>query len=397
MSNRPEWRLQTVILLVVSIAAAVLFTSPGPGTCRPSWQGSHLKGWSNWGPVGKFGVGLDEGTRHDGRPSVHITSTRNAKSDAVVGIYQQFDATAYRGKRLQLTGYVKASGVDSWSGLWMTVEDPDGAGVAFDNMENRRIERTEKWKECSIVLDVPMDAGAVMIGCALHGLGEAWVSDLSLKTVEKTVKTTGLPVDDRKYPVEGRYRERLTLAFKNSDAADSDDGMPLFGWGIHSNVDYSIRADDTNGLEGAASGCLAAKTENPHGFSTIYQTVRAKDYRGKKLRFSGYAKTRDVKDWAGLWMRVDGGGQVLAFDNMEDRPINGSSDWKQYAVVLEVPDNAFCFKVGCMLAGGGSSWFNKLKLEEVGDDVPVTGKPIKPMRLPRPQVLEKPALEFEVL
>ncbi len=36
-------------------------------------------------------------------------------------------------------------------------------------------------------------------------------------------------------------------------------------------------------------------------------------------------------------MRVDKGPKMLAFDNMQDRPIKGASNWQRYAVVLEVP------------------------------------------------------------
>jgi len=42
------------------------------------------------------------------------------------------------------------------------------------------------------------------------------------------------------------------------------------------------------------------------------------------------------------WMRVDKstGAPPLAFDNMQDRPITGTADWKSYAVVLDIPEGA---------------------------------------------------------
>ena len=49
----------------------------------------------------------------------------------------------------------------------------------------------------------------------------------------------------------------------------------------------------------------------------------------------------EVKGWAGLWMRVDGKEKTgIAFDNMANRSIKGTTDWKTYEVVLDVPDDA---------------------------------------------------------
>jgi hypothetical protein len=39
-------------------------------------------------------------------------------------------------------------------------------------------------------------------------------------------------------------------------------------------------------------------------------------------------------------MRVDKESKHVAFDNMHDRPITGSSDWKKYDVVLDVPQDS---------------------------------------------------------
>ena len=85
------------------------------------------------------------------------------------------------------------------------------------------------------------------------------------------------------------------------------------------------------------SGYLKAKTPIIQGFGTLMQEFKADHYLGKRICFSARVKTADAQDWAGLWMRVDKGPKMLAFDNMQDRPIKGASNWQRYAVVLEVP------------------------------------------------------------
>jgi hypothetical protein len=108
------------------------------------------------------------------------------------------------------------------------------------------------------------------------------------------------------------------------------------------------------------------------GFGTLMQQFSADEYVGKRIRFSGFVKADGVSQWAGLWMRVDKGTSVVAFDNMQNRAIKGTLGWQHYEVVLDVPANATGIAFGILLAGPGAVWLNSAKFEPVGTDVPVT-------------------------
>jgi len=98
-------------------------------------------------------------------------------------------------------------------------------------------------------------------------------------------------------------------------------------------------------------------------------------YNGKRVRFSGYVKTHMVSEWAGLWMRIDTPSkQSYAFDDMEDRPVSGTTDWTRLEIVLDVPDNALTVYMGLHMFGRGQVWLDDCKFEIVGDDVPVTNQ-----------------------
>jgi dipeptidyl aminopeptidase/acylaminoacyl peptidase len=113
-------------------------------------------------------------------------------------------------------------------------------------------------------------------------------------------------------------------------------------------------------------------TPSPEGFGTLWQTFSAKNYAGKRLRLNAFVKSENVKDWAGLWMKVDKGSQTVAFDNMQDRPIKGTTGWQSYHVVLDVASDATDIYVGIVLAGPGSVWLNSVNLEVVGSEVTTT-------------------------
>jgi hypothetical protein len=56
----------------------------------------------------------------------------------------------------------------------------------------------------------------------------------------------------------------------------------------------------------------------------------AQDYAGMRIALSAYIKSENVRSRAALWMRVDGeGGKVLLLGNLHDRPITGTTDWKE--------------------------------------------------------------------
>lgn len=111
------------------------------------------------------------------------------------------------------------------------------------------------------------------------------------------------------------------------------------------------------------------------GFGTMMQIIQSDEYKGKRVRLSAYIKAEKVSGWAGLWMRIDGRevSEPLAYDNMGDRAIKGTGDWKKCEVVLDVPeDGSTAIAFGFMLSGNGTIWVSEMVLAEVDKSVPVT-------------------------
>jgi hypothetical protein len=154
---------------------------------------------------------------------------------------------------------------------------------------------------------------------------------------------------------------------------------PPAGWGVFGDYadDYEIGVDYSVAYSGRASGCIKSRA-NPRGYVTLMQSFKADNYLGKRLRLSGFVKVQDVKSYAGLWMRVDGPKDtsskrnILGFDNMVDRPIKGTTDWRKYYVVLDVPENSILIAFGIGMSGPGQVWLDEIQFELVGNDVPTT-------------------------
>lgn len=107
------------------------------------------------------------------------------------------------------------------------------------------------------------------------------------------------------------------------------------------------------------------------------QSFRADLYVTQRLRMTAYAKSEAVEDWAGLWMRVDGPkpNKSLSFDNMQGRPIKGTTEWQEYQIVLEVPIESVNIAFGILLSGTGQVWVDDFRFEAVNQDIAVTSRP----------------------
>jgi hypothetical protein len=144
-------------------------------------------------------------------------------------------------------------------------------------------------------------------------------------------------------------------------------------------ADYDMGLDSVTRHAGTASATIRAKSAETEtrGFGTLMQTSDPGEFRQKRVRFSAWVKADKVDGgWAGLWFRVDGSPRTntLAFDNMQDRAIKGTSDWTKYSIVLDVPEDAAAIAYGILLSGPGQVWMDDLKFEVVTSDVPVTGQ-----------------------
>jgi hypothetical protein len=154
------------------------------------------------------------------------------------------------------------------------------------------------------------------------------------------------------------------------------------GWYVAGSkpTEYEAGSDAQATYNGHASAYLKAKAPGVEGFGTLMQDFQAAKYAGKRVRFSAFAKTEGVGAWAGLWMRVDKGAEMVAFDNMQDRPLKATTGWQNCQVVLDVPQDATGIFIGVLLTGSGTVWLNGAKFEVVGKDVPTTIKsaPLRP-------------------
>lgn len=146
------------------------------------------------------------------------------------------------------------------------------------------------------------------------------------------------------------------------------------GWLLTGSKPESYRTGvERDAAHGEPSAYLTSAQGKPEGFGTLMQTIQAANYAGKRVRLRASVESKEVGQWAGLWMRVDRGQTIVGFDNMQRRAITGTQAWRPYDVVLDVPPDATGISFGVLLTGAGEVWMNNVTFEVVGGETEVTG------------------------
>lgn len=158
-----------------------------------SYMERPIKGWilSGSDPF-NYEMGVDREIVHQGKASGYLKSKTVIEAEHFATMMQQFNAGSYLNKRIRLSGFLKTKDVDSFSSMWMRVDNANGDIIQFDNMSNRPIKGTLNWNLYSIVLDVPRESVLISFGIILSGRGQIWVDQLTFEEVDISIGSTNL-------------------------------------------------------------------------------------------------------------------------------------------------------------------------------------------------------------
>jgi hypothetical protein len=130
---------------------------------------------------------------------------------------------------------------------------------------------------------------------------------------------------------------------------------------------YRAGYDKVANSQTPTSLVIRSLNSSAEGFAGLSQKCDATPYRGQRVRISVWIKTDgvngsaqfsfSVKDQAGARLVQGGDG------------VGGSRYWRQYAAVVDVPEEAATLSYGMTLSGAGKAWFNDLQIDVVPNTV----------------------------
>jgi hypothetical protein len=166
--------------------------------------------------------------------------------------------------------------------------------------------------------------------------------------------------------------------------AAGQDHQIAAGWTSPEAADYQAAIDRKTTHGGHPSIDLKSISAASKDYSAR-QSIRAEDYRGKRVRFYGWLKPDRADDGAALWLRVDMQNGDYILDGMLDltsksRPVMDASGWTKCELVAQIPDDAIGISFGVRMKGKGEIWASDFAFEVVDKRLQTTMIERRPYR-----------------
>jgi RNA polymerase sigma factor (sigma-70 family) len=116
---------------------------------------------------------------------------------------------------------------------------------------------------------------------------------------------------------------------------------------------------------GDQGGWLEARVPEPLGFADLRQGILADAYRGGRVRLTADVKTADVRQQAGLYLRVIDPDRSKRPEDRQQATLRGTHDWTHEQVEADVGDGGVFVLFGISLTGPGQVQMRNVELSRV--------------------------------
>jgi hypothetical protein len=163
---------------------------------------------------------IDFNVFHSGAASARLTVVKSTGHEIV--LLQPFRGESWRGKRVLLTGWIRADLAGGEAGLVVIINNAGRYNVYYPTEQH--LTKQTGWQKLSVVCDVPTDTVLMSIGLWVrHGNGTLWLDDLAFGAVDAAA---GTPPQPRKSPPLTREQmNKVAESFNAAPAAPYDLGF----------------------------------------------------------------------------------------------------------------------------------------------------------------------------
>lgn len=144
---------------------------------------------------------------------------------------------------------------------------------------------------------------------------------------------------------------------------------------------FDITIDKSISYSGKSSVHFIPSDTSNFKFAWLGQFINATQYLGKRVRLSGFIRTKDLEGFSCLFLYiVQNNDETSGETKGYNRSIFGTVNWTKDDVVIDVPASAKFVVLGVLVNSVNSIlskerpevWVDNFNLEEVSLDVPLT-------------------------
>lgn len=308
----------------------------------------------------RFSAGIEPDFVHQGR-SVACIEVVEGKEHGYVWLSRSLEFAQYVGMRIKVNGFVKAEDVVADANVFFTVFT--GTKSYKTQGLTPRLRGTKDWSRFEFEADIPAETTDLRIGGTVAGTGTIWFTELEIDevgTASPTKASKSKPKAKATKPVQETWHRPLSA-------------IPRGWWSDGSQGKGRVGIDQEITLEGEKVACIEHSDCPAHAEVWLWNDIDASGYIGKRVKLTAYLKSEAVTGTATIGLRMKSANNGCAgLDEMDNRPIKGTTDWTKCETVMDVPPDTVHIRIGARLQGSGIMWVGGLSFEEVGGDVPVT-------------------------
>lgn len=336
-------------------------------------------------------------------------------------VFQTVDASNYRAKEIKVSAKVRTEliGDSSTAHFVLQIRYDDKDSVAFFYGFNEENITHQDWREYEIEALVPRDADNVKYGLVIKGYGKAFIDDVTFDVLQPpgTKLSKGKELTNRELEnLKALANTYIPARFFNpTTEADFASWEPLMLYAskkvLEANNDKELKDHLNNIFHPVmpASAFYLKNRNNPEdykypkpenatddaavtfvnvgtftergndyfesGVQNVYIPFRMREAavmqmkpvteKAEKVRFTARVKVESKSPASGaqIWLRGDISETETAFTSRNDIIPLKNDEWEQYKIEQDLPADVTGLRMGLVLIGDGTAWFDDVKVE----------------------------------
>ncbi len=244
---------------------------------------------------------------------------------------------------------------------------PGGIGVSFSG-EGVRHAGGAQLQRVGIIPDVYAEPTAADIARGNDVVLQKGL-DVALRSAGVSTALRNIALTQERAREYAAFTKPATSTAVSSVKGTHEQALAL-AWRTNS-TDYKGSTILHAGYAGTQELRLENATPTPaQSFGSFAAWLPLESYRDSTIRIRGYLRAENVTKGAGFWLRIDG--PTPAFDNMQNRWLTGTTEWKPFAIVLHVSPDATGAYAGLLLVGTGTAEASAITIDVVPENTPTT-------------------------